>query len=113
MGLCRRLSIPSSQVGDELFNIYGCALWCWTPVSAVSIPGKKEPMVAIDDITGLISLVQAGVVEIHPWGSTIYKLAKPDRLVFDLAPGENVPWMVVIEAGCPRGPKRCRRVSRE
>jgi hypothetical protein len=45
-----------------------------------------------------------GVVEIHPWGSTIYKLAKPDRLVFDLAPGENVPWMVVIEAGCPRGP---------
>jgi hypothetical protein len=52
-----------------------------------------------------------GVVEIHPWGSTIYKLAKPDRLVFDLAPGENVPWMVVIEAGCPRGPKSHSRAD--
>jgi bifunctional non-homologous end joining protein LigD len=60
--------------------------------------GDKEPMLAIDDITGLISLVQAGVVEIHPWGSTIDKLGKPDRLAFDLDPGENVPWTAVIEA---------------
>jgi bifunctional non-homologous end joining protein LigD len=60
--------------------------------------GDKEPMLAIDDVTGLISLVQAGVVEIHPWGSTIDRLEQPDRLIFDLDPGENVPWEVVIEA---------------
>jgi bifunctional non-homologous end joining protein LigD len=60
--------------------------------------GHKEPMLAIDDVTGLISLVQAGVVEIHPWGSTIDHLEQPDRLVFDLDPGENVPWEVVIDA---------------
>ena len=60
--------------------------------------GDKEPMLAIDDITGLISLVQAGVVEIHPWGSTIGHLEQPDRLIFDLDPGENVPWEVVIDA---------------
>ena len=60
--------------------------------------GDKEPMLAIDDVTGLISLVQAGVVEIHPWGSTIEHLEQPDRLVFDLDPGENVPWEVVIDA---------------
>jgi bifunctional non-homologous end joining protein LigD len=60
--------------------------------------GDKEPMLAIDDVTGLISLVQAGVVEIHPWGSTIDHLEQPDRLVFDLDPGENVPWEVVIDA---------------
>ena len=45
-----------------------------------------------------MSLVQAGVVEIHPWGSTIDNLEKPDRLIFDLDPGENVPWTAVIEA---------------
>ena len=33
--------------------------------------GEKEPMLAIDDSTGCIDLVQAGVVEIHPWGSTV------------------------------------------
>ncbi|TPW00523.1 MAG: hypothetical protein USCAAHI_00027 [Beijerinckiaceae bacterium] len=60
--------------------------------------GDKEPMLAVDDLTGLISLVQAGVVEIHPWGSTIDNLEKPDRLIFDLDPGENVPWTAVIEA---------------
>ena len=60
--------------------------------------GDKEPMLAIDDITGLISLVQAGVVEIHPWGSTIDHLEQPDRLIFDLDPGEYVPWEVVIDA---------------
>ena len=55
-------------------------------------------MLAIDDVTGLISLVQAGVVEIHHWGSTIDHLEKPDRLIFDLDLGENVPWEVVIDA---------------
>ena len=55
-------------------------------------------MLAIGDVTGLLSLVQAGVVEIHPWGSTIDKLEQPDRLIFDLDPGENVPWTAVIDA---------------
>jgi bifunctional non-homologous end joining protein LigD len=60
--------------------------------------GEEEPMVAVDDLKGLLSLVQAGVVEIHPWGSTVDHLEKPDRLIFDLDPGENVPWTAVIEA---------------
>jgi bifunctional non-homologous end joining protein LigD len=60
--------------------------------------GDKEPMLAIDDLKGLVSLVQAGVVEIHPWGATVDKLGGPDRLTIDLDPGEDVPWAVVIEA---------------
>jgi bifunctional non-homologous end joining protein LigD len=60
--------------------------------------GEREPMVAINDLTGLISLVQAGTVEIHPWGSRVEQLDKPDRLIFDLDPGEGVPWSGVIAA---------------
>jgi bifunctional non-homologous end joining protein LigD len=60
--------------------------------------GDGEPMLAIDDLTGLIGLVQAGVVEIHPWGSTIKRLEQPDRLIFDLDPGEDVAWDAVIAA---------------
>jgi bifunctional non-homologous end joining protein LigD len=60
--------------------------------------GDEKPMVAIGDVTGLLSLVQAGVVEIHPWGSSIDNLEQPDRLIFDLDPGENVPWTAVIDA---------------
>jgi bifunctional non-homologous end joining protein LigD len=59
--------------------------------------GEKEKMLAIDNLEGLIELVQAGIVEIHPWGSTVAHLENPDRLIFDLDPAEDVPWSAVIE----------------
>jgi len=60
--------------------------------------GDKEPMLAVHDLSGLIDLAQASVVEIHPWGSTISNLEKPDRLIFDLDPSADVPWNAVITA---------------
>src|SRR5713101_3321617 len=60
--------------------------------------GEAEPMLALDSVAGLMSLVQAGVVEIHPWGSRADRLDRPDRLIFDLDPGEDVPWSAVITA---------------
>jgi bifunctional non-homologous end joining protein LigD len=66
-------------------------------VERVSV-GEKEPMLTIDGLGGLLNLVQAGVVEIHPWGSPAGDLEQPDRLIFDLDPGEDVPWSAVIAA---------------
>jgi bifunctional non-homologous end joining protein LigD len=60
--------------------------------------GEKEPMMVIDDLAGLLNMVQAGVVEIHPWGSRAECLEQPDRLIFDLDPGEGVPWSATIAA---------------
>ena len=60
--------------------------------------GEKQPMLAIDGLTGLMSFVQAGVAEIHPWGCRADQLGQPDRLIFDLDPGEDAPWEAVIEA---------------
>jgi bifunctional non-homologous end joining protein LigD len=59
--------------------------------------GDGEPMLAIDNLAGLIGLVQSGVVEIHPWGSTVKRMEEPDRLIFDLDPGEDVAWDAVID----------------
>jgi bifunctional non-homologous end joining protein LigD len=56
-----------------------------------------DEAVAIQDLTGLLALVQAGVLEIHPWGSTLTKPERPDRLVFDLDPGEGVGWDAVVQ----------------
>lgn len=55
-------------------------------------------MIAIDDLDGLIGLVQAATLEIHPWGSTLEDWERPDRIVMDLDPGEGVAWPRVIEA---------------
>jgi bifunctional non-homologous end joining protein LigD len=50
----------------------------------------------IDGLAGLLNMVQAGVVEIHPWGSRVGKLEQPDRLIFDLDPGEDVAWDAIV-----------------
>src|SRR5262245_30224545 len=60
--------------------------------------GEKEPMLAIKNLAGLLELVQAGVAEIHPWGSRVERLEYPDRLIFDLDPGDDVPWGAVVAA---------------
>ena len=52
----------------------------------------------IDDLPGLIALVQMGVLEIHPWGSRIEKLETPDWVTIDLDPDEGLPWGRVTEA---------------
>jgi bifunctional non-homologous end joining protein LigD len=46
----------------------------------------------------VIELVQYGVIEFHPWGSTIKQPDFADRVVFDLDPGENVAWPRVAAA---------------
>jgi bifunctional non-homologous end joining protein LigD len=66
-------------------------------VRRVSI-GKEAQALAIEDVEGLLSLVQGNVLEIHPWGSSLSELERPDRLIFDLDPGEEVAWGAVIEA---------------
>ena len=67
-------------------------------VREVAVPGDEQKMVAIDDLAGLLELVQASVLEIHPWGATAARPDLPDRVTIDLDPGDNVPWQRVIDA---------------
>jgi bifunctional non-homologous end joining protein LigD len=60
--------------------------------------GKTEAYPVVEDLPGLIGLVQMDVLEIHPWGSTVDKLDTPDRITFDLDPDEGLPWERVTEA---------------
>lgn len=56
----------------------------------------EEEVLHLEDIRGLIALVQAGVLEIHPWGSTMADVERPDRIIFDFDPGEGVDWPAII-----------------
>ncbi len=58
--------------------------------------GEAEAIV-IHDLAGLINLVQASVLEIHPWGAHAGDVEHPDRMIFDLDPGGGVEWGAVIE----------------
>ena len=54
--------------------------------------------VMINDLPGLIALVQLGVLEMHPWGARADRIERPDRLVMDLDPGPGVAWKTLREA---------------
>lgn len=63
----------------------------------VDVKGKKEEYVAIDNVAGLVALVQMGVLEIHPWPAREDNLERPDQLVFDLDPGDGITWKDVVQ----------------
>lgn len=69
-------------------------------VSVIEIPEKEkvEPYLYIKDVKGLLALSQLAVIEIHPWGSTIKNIEKPDRIIFDLDPAADIKWAKVIVA---------------
>ncbi len=52
----------------------------------------------LDDLAGLVSLVQMGVLEIHLWGCRAARVENPDRVVFDLDPDPTVNWPAVVDA---------------
>jgi bifunctional non-homologous end joining protein LigD len=62
------------------------------------IPEKRDKIISIDDLAGLISLVQAGVLEIHTRGTIATDRDDSDRLVFDLDPGPGTDWRDVVSA---------------
>jgi bifunctional non-homologous end joining protein LigD len=59
--------------------------------------GKTEEYVMVRDLAGVISLVQMGVLEMHPWPARNDNIERPDYLVFDLDPGEGVDWKGVVQ----------------
>jgi bifunctional non-homologous end joining protein LigD len=66
------------------------------------IPIREERKVAdylyVEDLPGLLALVQSGVLEIHTWGCHTDKVESPDQLVFDLDPDETLPFKVTADA---------------
>ena len=74
------------------------------PWAGLSDAVRRSPVghgalgIEVHDLAGLAALVQGAVLEIHPWGSRFEDLERPDRLIVDLDPGDDVAWATVIEA---------------
>lgn len=60
--------------------------------------GSIEDCIYLKDEQGLLALAQMGVLEVHPWGSTVDHLEQPDVLVFDLDPDPEVSWKMLVAA---------------
>jgi bifunctional non-homologous end joining protein LigD len=69
-----------------------------SPEHLHQVAEKGTKIISIDDLAGLVSLVQGGVLEVHTRGSTVEHLDRADRLVFDLDPGPGTGWKDVVAA---------------
>ena len=59
---------------------------------------SHAPMLEVEDKQGLLSAAQWNVVEIHTLNAAATSFELPDRLVFDLDPGEGVEWKDIQKA---------------
>ncbi len=88
---------PDGTAGECFFQKHASAGLTETHLRTV-IDSKRRQIIAVEDLDGLLSLVQAGVLEVHVRGSMIDSLELCDRIVFDLDPGEGVGWSDIVAA---------------
>ncbi|MFA6267453.1 MAG: DNA ligase D, partial [Pseudolabrys sp.] len=90
------LRCPEGASGQCFFQKHAAAGISTEHLHLVAEKGDK--IIAIDNLDGLLSLVQAGVLEVHTRGTTIDDRENADRLVFDLDPGPGTGWNDVVAA---------------
>jgi bifunctional non-homologous end joining protein LigD len=88
---------PDGTKGQCFFQKHASAGLTETNLRTM-IDSKGRQIIAVEDLNGLLSLVQAGVLEVHVRGAMIDHLGICDRIVFDIDPGEDVEWPAVVAA---------------
>ncbi len=96
---CSLVRGPSGVSGPLFFQKHG---------SKIGIPGIREldaalwpghaALLEIPTTEALVGAAQMNVIEFHTWNSVAGNIDKPDRIVFDLDPGEGTAWKQVQEA---------------
>jgi bifunctional non-homologous end joining protein LigD len=60
--------------------------------------GRRRAYLVVEDAQDLLALVQMNALEFHPWGARPHSPERPDRITFDLDPGDGVAWRDVVGA---------------
>ncbi|GGK53968.1 DNA ligase D [Salinarimonas ramus] len=94
----RPLALIRCPAGSQKECFFAKHPWAGLDEAVLTPTIGDDAIVAIRDLRGLMSLVQFGTLEIHPWGSTLDDPERPDRLVFDLDPGEGVGFPEIVDA---------------
>ncbi|MDM0078497.1 DNA ligase D [Variovorax sp. J2P1-59] len=96
---CSLVRGPSGVQGELFFQKHD---------EKISIPGIREldpslwpghgALLEVGTAQALASAAQMNVIEFHTWNSTARSIDQPDRMIFDLDPGEGTSWQHVQEA---------------
>ena len=96
---CSLVRGPNGVNGELFFQKHG---------EKIGIPGIREldpalwpghaALLEIATPQALAGAAQMNVIEFHTWNSTARRIDQPDRMIFDLDPGEGTAWQQVQEA---------------
>jgi bifunctional non-homologous end joining protein LigD len=89
-----------SGVGGELFfqkHIESLQITGIKELDAALWPGHAA-LLEVPTAKALIGAAQMNVIEFHTWNATARRIDQPDRVIFDLDPGEGERWERVQEA---------------
>ncbi|WP_303831685.1 DNA ligase D [Asticcacaulis taihuensis] len=91
--------VPDNVDGQQFFQRHLPERGGLHNVLAVNVPVKDrtEEYMQITDRLGILSMVQWGGIEFHPWGSHSDEPTLPDRMIFDLDPDPEAPWQNVLD----------------
>jgi DNA ligase D len=92
---------PSGKIDDLFFQRHpfnGMPKSMATFETMSSEDGEMRRYIAIDDTKAYLAVAQYGVIEFHTWGCKYQNLEKPDRVIFDLDPGEGIRFRDTVAA---------------
>jgi bifunctional non-homologous end joining protein LigD len=89
---------PRGITGELFFQKHSEAKMAGVVELAADLWPGHEPLLEIHTLEGLVSATQMNVVEFHTWNTKVKKIHQPDRVIFDLDPGDGVTWPQLQEA---------------
>ncbi|MBB1627783.1 ATP-dependent DNA ligase [Achromobacter sp. UMC71] len=92
------LRAPDGIEGERFFQKHLEAPMPGVKALPKTLDPGHAPLVEVPTAQAILSAVQMNVVEFHTWNAVKTAIGKPDRMLFDLDPGEGVPWKSVQRA---------------
>lgn len=90
------LRAPEGVGGNAFFQKHpGPSPWPGMRVLDPELWPGHEALMQLGGARAVLAAVQMNALEFHAWNARSARLDKPDRMVFDLDPGEGVAWPAI------------------
>lgn len=82
---------PDGIEGQKIFQKHGAPIPGITHLDPKYDP-DHDPLMEVANAKALLNAAQQNCIEFHTWNATTKAIEQPDRMTFDLDPGEGLKW---------------------